>query len=167
MAKSIRAIERKIPTEAEVQAESLQEIVKVLSDNRQAIVSVLDVVNELQQSGAFDMARGILKNRENLESIGLEFIQVARIPGMLKNLILVMQFLGRLDPKKTEKLIGGLSVGLDQAMQTEEKPKNMWGLVSLMRDPEVMASISTALHFLRGMGSELNKKEQIQHEPSV
>jgi uncharacterized protein YjgD (DUF1641 family) len=159
MAKPIRAIERKFPIAEELQTESLQEILKVLADNRQAIVAFLDVLNEVEAAGTFNIARGVLQNRSNLESIGLDFIKVAHIPSMLKNLILVMQFLGRLDPKQTEKLISGVGSGLEQAMREEQKPKNMWGLVSLMRDPDVMASMSTALHFLRGMGSELQKKE--------
>jgi uncharacterized protein YjgD (DUF1641 family) len=160
MAKSIRTIERKFPTEEEVQAESVKEILHVLSENREAIVSFMGILKEVHEAGVFDIGHGVLQNRKSLESIGLEFIKVANIPVMLKNVILATQFLGRLDPIRTEKLIGGLSNGLDQAMQQQDKPKSMWGLLGLMRDPNVMASISTALHFLRGMGDELNKREE-------
>jgi uncharacterized protein YjgD (DUF1641 family) len=160
MAKSIRTIERKIPIKEEVQAESVQEILEVLSDNRESIVSFLGILKEVHEAGVLDIGHGILQNRRSLEKIGLEFINVALIPGMLKNIILFTQFLGRLDPKQTEKLIGGLGNGLNQAMQQQEKPTSMWGLFGQLRDPNVTASVSMALHFLRGMGEELRKGEE-------
>lgn len=160
MAKPIRTIERIVPTKQEAQDEAVQQILDALSSNRDTIVSFLGILGELDQAGVLDIGHGVLQNRKSLEKIGLEFINVANIPGMLKNVILVSQFLGKLDPMRTEKLMAGLGKGLDQAMQEQEKPATMWGLVGQFRDPDVLASISTALHFLRGMGEELRTREE-------
>ncbi|CAM3025257.1 DUF1641 domain-containing protein [Paenibacillus sediminis] len=164
MAKSINTIERRIPTEEELQAESLEQILKAVSDNRKAIVQFLDILKELQEAGALDIVQGILKNRNSLGFVGFEFMKVANIPTMLKNMIIVSQFLGRLDPAATQKLINGLDNGLEQSMKTEGKAtRSVWSLLSSVRDPYVTSAMSTMLHFLRGMGEEFNKKEQGQH----
>jgi uncharacterized protein YjgD (DUF1641 family) len=158
MAKSISYIERKIPTEEEQQAESLGDILKAISDNRQSILAFLDILKEMENSGLLDIIRGIMKNRTSLGSVGMEFINVANIPSMLKNVIMASQFLGRLEPKDTEKLINGLDNGLKKAMQKEEESISLFGLMGLLRDPNVRTTLSTGLHFLQGMGKSLNSK---------
>jgi uncharacterized protein YjgD (DUF1641 family) len=158
MAKSISYIERKIPTEEEQQAESLADILKALSDNRQSILAFLDILKEMENSGLLDIIRGIMKNRASLGSVGMEFINVANIPSMLKNVIMASQFLGRLDPKDTAKLINGLDNGLRKAMQKEEESKSLLGMLGLLRDPNVRTTLSAGLHFLQGMGKSLNSK---------
>ncbi len=153
-------MKEKIPTEEELQAESLVEILKAVSDNRQAIISFLDILKELQEAGLLDIVQGIMKNRSNLGSVGFEFIKVANVPIMLKKYHPCRAvFLGRLDPAKTQKLISGIGSGLEQSMHKGEEPANLWGLLGLLKDPNVTASISTTLHFLRGLGEELNKPE--------
>jgi uncharacterized protein YjgD (DUF1641 family) len=160
MAKSIRVIERKVPTEEEIREESLQDILKAISENRKAIVSFLEILKEVEAAGLLDFAQGVMKNRRHLESIGFDFIRVANVPVILKNVILATQFLGKQDPKNTEKLIKGITKGMENAAESEEdKPKSIWGLMGLMRDPQVMSALSSGLHFLQGMGAEMNRKE--------
>jgi uncharacterized protein YjgD (DUF1641 family) len=158
MAKSISYIERKIPTEEEQQAESLADILKVISDNRQAILAFLDILKEMENSGLLNIIRGVMKNRTSLGSLGMEFINVANIPSMLKNLIMASQFLGRLKPEDTEKLINSLDNGLKRAMQKHDESISLLGLMGLLRDPNVRTTLSTGLHFLKGMGQSMNSK---------
>jgi uncharacterized protein YjgD (DUF1641 family) len=158
MAKAISYIERKLPTDEELQAESLADVLKAISDNRQAILAFLDILKEMENSGMLDIIRGIMKNRTSLGSVGMEFINVANIPNMLKNVIMASQFLGRIEPKDTEKLINGLDSGLKKAMKKEEESISMLGLLGLLRDPDVKTTLSKGLHLLQGMGKSLNSK---------
>ncbi|SEB48262.1 DUF1641 domain-containing protein [Paenibacillus sp. GP183] len=158
MAKAISYIERKLPTDEELQAESLADVLKAISDNRQAILAFLDILKEMENSGMLDIIRGIMKNRTSLGSVGMEFINVAKIPNMLKNVIMASQFLGRIEPKDTEKLINGLDSGLKKAMKKEEESISMLGLLGLLRDPDVKTTLSKGLHLLQGMGKSLNSK---------
>jgi uncharacterized protein YjgD (DUF1641 family) len=167
MARAIRLIEKKTQTEAETQAESLGEILKAVSDNREAITQFLDILGELHKSGVLDIAQGVMKNRAQLGAVGFEFIKVANIPIILKNLIIGVQFLGRLDPKKTQTLMDSLSKGIEQAGQPEKEHKSMLGLLGMLRDPDVKASMSTALHFLQGMGAALSEHDTDAHKSEV
>jgi uncharacterized protein YjgD (DUF1641 family) len=159
VAKAIRLIEKKTLTDEEVQVEALGAIVKALSDNRQAVLQFLDILGEMHKSGVLDIAQGVMKNREKLGEVGFEFIKVANIPVMLKNVIMAVQFMGRQDPMKMQILIDSLGKGVDQAMQQDNETKSMFGLFGMMRDPEVRASLSMGLQFMKGMGTGLKDEK--------
>lgn len=165
MAKPIRHIEYTIPTEAERQADSLADIVRAVSESKEAILTFLDILRDLQTSGALDIVQAILKNREALGPVSIKFIEVANLPIMIKNLIIVSQFLGKLDPVQTERVFKGLHHGLEKAAQPEERHPGIMGLLKSLRDPEINAVLGASLDFLRGMSQELHKEhEQIKRE---
>jgi uncharacterized protein YjgD (DUF1641 family) len=158
MARAITRIEKRIPTQAEKQEESIREILQVLSDNRDSVVAFLDIMKELHKTGVFDIVQGVLKNKNDIGKVGFEFIRVAGIPSMLKNGIVAMQFLSKLDPLKVQMMLSGLSNGLEKATAPEENHTSVWGMVKALRDPEINTTVTSLLGFLRGMGEELNKE---------
>ncbi|MFT9846853.1 helical membrane plugin domain-containing protein [Aneurinibacillus sp. REN35] len=166
MAKPIRHIEYATPTEAEKQAESLTEILQAISESREAILIFLDILRDMQTSGALDIIQGMLKNREELGSLGIKFINVANLPIMMKNLIIASQFLGKMDPIQTERIFKGLQHGLEQAANPEDRhTTGIWGLAKSLRDPEINSALVAGLDFLRGMSRELHKeREHIKRE---
>ncbi|GEN35113.1 MULTISPECIES: hypothetical protein [Aneurinibacillus] len=112
MARAISEIKRQIPTEAQQQAASVEEILKVLSDNKNSVMAFLDIIKEMHKSGIFDILQGLLKNKNEVAKIGFDFVQVAGIPSMMKSGIVAMQFLRNLDPLKVHMLLNGLNQGL-------------------------------------------------------
>ncbi|WP_047151108.1 DUF1641 domain-containing protein [Aneurinibacillus tyrosinisolvens] len=157
MARAITRVEKRIPTQAQRQEESFGDILRVLSENRESVVAFLDIMKELHQSGLFDIVQGVLKNKHEIGKVGFEFIQVAGIPSMLKNGIVAMQFLSKLDPLKVQMILSGLSNGLEKATSEEDSHTSVWGIVKALRDPEINTTVTSLLGFLRGMGEELNK----------
>lgn len=63
MARAISEIKRQIPTEAQQQAASVEEILKVLSDNKNSVMAFLDIIKEMHKSGIFDILQGLLKTK--------------------------------------------------------------------------------------------------------
>jgi uncharacterized protein YjgD (DUF1641 family) len=165
MATAITRIKKQIPTEAQQQAESVQEILKVLSDNKESLIAFLDVLKEAEKSGLFDIMQGILKNKTDVAKVAMEFVNVAGIPSMMKNGIVAMQFLRKLDPVKVHMLLNGLNQGMEKATAQNDNHTSVWGMVRAMREPEINSSLTVLLNFLRGMGTEFNKSnEQVKRE---
>ena len=160
MAKAITKIEKYIPSEAQQQEESIQEILKALSENKESVTSFLEMVKEAHESGVFDILKGLLENKKEVAKVGLDLINVAGAPSMLKNMIVTMQFLSKLDPLKTHMLLDGLNKGLERISVENESHTSMWGMVKALREPEINASITVLLNFLRGMGSEFDRNEE-------
>ncbi|PZE20584.1 DUF1641 domain-containing protein [Paenibacillus xerothermodurans] len=159
MANAISYIERKIPTQEQLQAEAMAEILQKLTENKRTIIWALDLLNELSEAGVLDIIQGIMKNRSTMAAIGLDFINIANIPTMAKTVIGFTQLLGRIDPKTTEKLITGMEKGLNAAMKPDVEPQGVFALMGMMRDPNVRAAMSTGLRFMQGLGEGLNQKE--------
>jgi uncharacterized protein YjgD (DUF1641 family) len=165
MARPISQIERKIPTAAEKGAESLQQVLQSISESSDAIVQFLDILKEAKNAGALDILQGILKNRQSVGKVGLEFVQVAGIPVMAKNAILASQFLSKVDPLLVERLFKSLHHGMEQSTESKGKKTSMWQLATSLRDPEINTLITGALEFMRGMSKEFTKKnEEIKNE---
>lgn len=186
MARPIKQIERHIPTEAELQAQSLGILLKALTDHTESILKMLDIVKELDQAGVLDIADAALKNRVPISAIGIDMIEGMNLPPLIKNGFTLIQVLGKLDPKELEKLIKALGAGLDhlgdlhsdssqtvyetdkpskvgkKSSHDDGKPPGMLGLLGMMRDPDVRSSLSVGLHFLKAMGGEFSKKEPPQ-----
>ena len=82
----------------EEQAQAISDIVKALSDNRDAIVLSLDILKNLHEMGLLYAVHGLLEQRTEVGAIA---IQQVNQPGMqhgIKNAMNVVKFLGSLDP---------------------------------------------------------------------
>lgn len=157
MAKATTTIEKRVPTQAEQEAEALQEVMSAVVKNKDALLTFLDVLGELQESGALDMAHGALKSRRQIGVIGINQLNKSGAQNMIKNGMNTMQFLAQLDPNKLQTMLGAVASGVDHAVQPDaERPQKKTGLFDLfkqMRDPQVTSSIGMMLNFLRGMGA--------------
>jgi len=159
MAKATTHIEKHVPTQAEADAQAAREIMDALVKNKDSLLMLMDVVNELHQSGLLEMADAFLKNRHQIGVIGLNQLNKSGAQRIIKNGMGAVQFLSKLDPEKMETMLGAVASGIDQATKTPESPSKMgvWGMAKTMRDPEVQTSLGVLMNFLRGMGNSLGK----------
>ena len=61
MAKSIRQIRREVPNEAEEQAQAINEILKELAENKEAVLSFIELAKGLHDMKVFDTAAIAIK----------------------------------------------------------------------------------------------------------
>ncbi|TCP59305.1 uncharacterized protein YjgD (DUF1641 family) [Tumebacillus sp. BK434] len=157
MAKATTVIEKRVPTQAEQEAEAMQEVMSAVAKNKDALLTFLDVLGELQESGALDMAHGALKSRHQIGVIGIGQLNKSGAQNIIKNGMSTVQFLAQLDPNKLQTMLGAVASGVDSAVTAEEqRPQKKPGLYDLfkrMRDPQVTSALGMMLNFLRGMGA--------------
>lgn len=154
MAKATWRIEKQQTSQVEQEAKALGEILGMIAKNKEAIMEFVEIVDELHKAGLLQIAQGILKNRQQIGLIGINQLNKSGAQRFIRNGMTAVEFLGKLDPDQLKQVLGAVSQGLAQA-HPSERPMGMWGMLSTLRDPEVNASVSMVMNFLRGMGQGL------------
>ncbi|MDB4867409.1 MAG: hypothetical protein JWR03_1742 [Cohnella sp.] len=159
MAKSITNIEKRLPNQEEEDAKAVQQLLKAVGNQRQALLGLLDVVEELQKLGVIDMMRGMLKNSKDIGEIAIEQVNKPGAHRIIKNGMAAVQFVSQVDPSKLQTLLSGLTQGMDAAVEQEPGRKHggFWGVIKTAREPAVMSSIAMMMRFLKGMGNGLKQ----------
>ncbi|MFD1886934.1 DUF1641 domain-containing protein [Paenibacillus wenxiniae] len=180
MARAINRIERHEPTAAEIQAESLSQVIDAIASNKEAIVKTIGIVKELNDAGILDIASAALENRTELGLHGVQLINALNLPPLLKNGLTMVQMFGSIDPLEMNRLINALGSSLGQISEIDptnrqygdhidKEPPGMLALLKMMRDPDVRTTMTFGLHFLKAMGGELNKpkpeEEDVYSDP--
>jgi len=161
MAKAIKQIEKITQSEEEVKSQALTDILNQLADNREALTTTLEILNELQETGMLDMVRGLLRTKEKVGSIAVEQLNQPAMHNVIKNGFNLIEFLGELDPDQLQHIMSGMHSGVDKTAEgmKQDQTIGIWGMMKSIRDPHVNRSITTMFNFLEGMGEGLDKKQ--------
>ncbi len=127
MAKAITNIEKHIPDQAEKEAQAVRHIVQAAAGSPEPLVKLLDILQELDRLGVLDAIQGILKNSEQIASIGIHQLNKPGAHRIIKNAIGAVQFLSRLDPDKLQTIFHGLSAGVEYAADDSPTKKQDYG----------------------------------------
>ncbi|SDH60957.1 Uncharacterized conserved protein YjgD, DUF1641 family [Alteribacillus persepolensis] len=162
MAKAITQINVQKKTEEERQRQLQQDLLNQLTENHQSLDTIFDIVDELNKAGVLDMVKGFLRMRDQIGSISIEKVNQPSMHHLIKNGFHAIEFIGKLEPEKLEKMMDGLVHGLDRMAKETEKQEevSMWKMFKLMRDPHVLTALSYLTAFLNGMGEELGTNRQ-------
>jgi uncharacterized protein YjgD (DUF1641 family) len=165
MAKAIKHIEKQTPNPIEEQTQALSQLLEATAQSKEALVVFLDILQELHNAGLLDIVQGLLKTRHRVGRIAVQQMDQPSMHRMMKNGVIAMQFLGKLDPKQIESILGGFEKGLKKLQETNQEDKHLglWGIGKTLRDPNVSASLTAMLGFLQGMGEEFTKENKNVH----
>ena len=158
MAKAIRQINKSVPTEEELQLQAISDIMKAIGENRDAIVTSLDILKNLQDLGVLQAVQGLLEQRVDVATIALKQINQPAMHNTIKNAFNAIKFLGTVKPEQLQLILQGLGQGLERTSENnqQQEHQSLWKMSKSLRDPDVKASLSTALEFLQGMGEVFN-----------
>lgn len=164
MAKPIRHINKSVPNPIEEQAQAANDIVKALSENRDAIILTLDILKNLHEMGALNAVNAMLEQRTEVGAIAIQQMNQPGMQHVLKNVMSVFNFLSSMDPNHMQSILDGLTRGLGYATERLESGKSpsLWKLGTSMRNPEVKASLSTMVDVLYGLGEAFKDEKQLQ-----
>ena len=165
MAKAIRQINKSVPTEEELQLQAISDIMKAIGENRDAIVTSLDILKNLQDIGVLQAVQGLLEQRVDVATIALKQINQPAMHNSIKNAFNAIKFLGTVKPEQLQLILQGLGQGLERTLgnNQQQEHQSLWKMSKSLRDPDVKASLSTALEFLQGMGEVFNNEGKTLH----
>jgi uncharacterized protein YjgD (DUF1641 family) len=158
MAKAIRQINKSIPTEEELQLQAISDIIKALGENRDAILTSLDILKNLHDMGALQAVQVLLEQRVDVATIALKQINQPAMHHTIKNAFNAIKFLGSVKPEQLQLILQGLSHGLERSSENRQQneQQSLWKMGKSLRDPDIKTSLLTAMDFLQGMGEVLN-----------
>jgi uncharacterized protein YjgD (DUF1641 family) len=162
MAKPIRQISRGVPNEAEERAKAVDEILIALADNKEAVLSFIELTKELHEVKVFETAGALLKQRNEVGVIAMQQVNQPAIHNIIKSGFGLFKFLGALQPSQLETLLQGVTLGLKRMSRTGEKGKkqSIWKMRIRLRSPEIRAAMTTMVDFLEGMGEAFLKNRE-------
>ncbi|MGA9226781.1 MAG: DUF1641 domain-containing protein [Mesobacillus sp.] len=162
MAKPIRQISRGVPNPIEEQDKAIDEILKALADNKEAVLSFIELTKELHEVNVFETAGSLLKQRNDVGVIAMQQVNQPAVHNIIKSGFGLFKFLGSLQPSQLETLLQGVTLGLKRMSSTGEKGKkqSIWKMRIRLRSPEIRAAMTTMVDFLEGMGEAFLKNRE-------
>jgi uncharacterized protein YjgD (DUF1641 family) len=157
LAKAIIHIARHVPTAEEQLERAKEEILEAAAKNKDSILLLLDVVNDLKQAGVLEIAQAFISNSHQIGAIGMNQLNKSGAQNMIKNSIGAAQFLAKLEPGKLELLLGALASGADNALRKSGKIEKVgvFGMLKAMGSSDIQAAFGFLLNFLRGVGKHM------------
>ncbi|SDG77088.1 Uncharacterized conserved protein YjgD, DUF1641 family [Planococcus glaciei] len=160
MATPITRIKKKQFTPEELKLQRLFELETQVAKQQQSLKKVLEITGELDKAGILDAVNAMVKAREDLMDITVQQATREPVTTLINNLMNAAGALTAIDPATTAKLSASVQSGLQnaEAGQSDRRKLSMFGLYKALRDPDINRSIRYGLHFLKGMGKELERK---------
>lgn len=165
LAKAIKQIKKEIPTPEQEQAQAITDIVAALANNREAIMSTISILKQLQDIGVFNALNGLLEKRVDVGVIAIKQINQPSMHNTIKSGINVMNFLGQLNPDQLQIMLNGVSRGLEKFGENVEKNErvSLWKLGNSVRNENVRTALGTMLGLLEGMGEVFQRDKKELH----
>ncbi|AOH53293.1 hypothetical protein ABE28_002935 [Peribacillus muralis] len=159
MAKPITKIEEPVLTEKEKQIQELDVVLQDISRNSDGIKETIKLLQELHDSGILGAINNLVEAKEDVAKIAVGQMLRPPVTNALNNAMAAAGVLTELDPETTQKLVGGLSKGLQRAEEgfQANKKVGVFDLVKLLRDPDVNRVMRFSIDLLKGLGEGLNK----------
>ncbi|KKB38009.1 DUF1641 domain-containing protein [Bacillus thermotolerans] len=154
MAKAITKIRPMEISEEEQRRRDLEEVENLLIEHKEALKAFLDMLDKANKSGGIELAAGLFDQKDEVMDV---LVRAAYTPGatkMLRNSLLLIGMLGKIDMEKLEPIIVKLNGGLDKAVQWSEGERS---IIRLFGDVNWKESLLFLLSFFKG-ASEAGKE---------
>ncbi len=154
MAKSIRQIRREVPSEQEIQEQAVNEILKELAENKEAVLAFIQMAKGLHELKIFETTNSLLKQSDEVGAIAIQQINQPAVHNIIKSGFGLFKFLGALQPSQLQTLLDGATLGLKRMSETGEKgeKQSIWRLRKRLTSPATRAAMTTMIDFVEGMG---------------
>ncbi|MEC1178739.1 DUF1641 domain-containing protein [Metasolibacillus meyeri] len=157
VAKLISTIKKEELTAEQLQAQKLEDLKQLVTENEDAVKQIFTILTELNDIGALEAASKLIEAKEEVAHIALGQLTRKPITNIMNNLMGVAGALSDMDPATTTKLIEALNSGLDEGNKAVEADEKI-GVLQLMKqlkDPDVNRAVNFGVHFLKGLGKGL------------
>lgn len=142
-----------------------QELQNMAADHSEDLRQLLELVSILREKGLLEVATAFLEQGHDLLEIAVNQANRQETSAVLKNGIALMQGFSKLDPALLTAAFGGLSEASERIADGEDsKVTDIWDMLKVMKDPDVLRGASAFLTILQSFGKHLRAAD-IQAEP--
>lgn len=153
MANPITNIKQMEIPEEVARDQSVLEVTKAVSENKEAIMKGIDFLSTLNDNGMLDMTHALVKQKETALDNVMRELNKPQYSATLENLSKMFLFLGELNVEELKHFTGKLNTGLEESRAVDQSEKTSYvDIIKALKDPEINRSVTMLLQFLRGMG---------------
>ncbi len=159
MAKPIQTIKKIELTEEQKKAQSLENLLSEVAQNKDSLLETLHLLQELHDSGILEALGSLVKAKESVAKIAVGQLTRPPVTNMINNAMAAGGALTAIDPEMTQKLMASVANGLqkaEQGLQSGEKV-GILDLVKVLKDPDINRAIGFGLNLLKGVGEGLKE----------
>ncbi|HLQ74025.1 MAG TPA: DUF1641 domain-containing protein [Bacillota bacterium] len=155
MAEPVRHIKRMEIPEEDIQSESIDEVLAVISENKESVVKGVNLLAHLDEAGMLDTLSALtIQRKVAMEKMVNELIK-ERYQGSLENLMPLFTMLGTLNIDELSFFIERINRGMKDAIENDTFEKTSYmNVLTALKDPDINRSVTLLLQFLKGMGRE-------------
>ncbi|AVP36446.1 helical membrane plugin domain-containing protein [Staphylococcus felis] len=152
MAERISKIKKIEKTDAQLKAESLDEVTSAIAENKDSILKAIDLIGILDEAKILDALKGAVKQRGVITEKIVTELNKDQYSGILHNMGQMLFLLGSLDTDELSVLLNKVNKGLRVANQANPNARSsVSGLVKVLKDDEINQSLTYFLNILKGM----------------
>jgi uncharacterized protein YjgD (DUF1641 family) len=157
MAKAITQFNKKVPDPVEEQRQAIEQLIEMTADSRNALMETLEIMQRLQEYGVLEAVKALLNKGPQVSALAIQQMNQPGTYHMIKNIIYMVELISSIDPEKTGAMTSGLTYGMDRASDAlrAKEQTSVWGLMKIMKDPDVNTAMTAGISFLKGMGEQL------------
>jgi len=126
------------------------------TEHAEALLAALDLLQKLHDGGALDLMRGAAGSSDKVIQVAVE---AASAPGSLqglRNLIILLNTLGAIDPKALAAHARSIPNVLEAVTPHQPKPPSLWTLIKgFLFDPDVRRGHFALISLLRAFGKDM------------
>ncbi|GGB39882.1 DUF1641 domain-containing protein [Virgibacillus dakarensis] len=153
MANPISSIKRMEIPEEVIQERNIEEVIKAVSDNKEAILKGIDLLSTIHDNGFLDMINALVKHKEEAMENIMGELNKEQYAEIMENAGKLVFLLGDLRVDDLKYFTTKLNNAMEEARTYERtEPTRPLDLLKALKDPEINKSITMMLQFLRGMG---------------
>ncbi|WP_082234380.1 DUF1641 domain-containing protein [Halobacillus massiliensis] len=155
MGKAITNIKRlEIPKEEQLEKD-YQEVKQALAENKDSILTAIELLKALNEGGTLDTARALVHSKKDALGYVVNEISKETYSPLLENLPELFYLLVELDVKSIREVTNRLNSGVEEMQKADLNDRtSVFDLAKSLRDPEINRSITMMMQFLKGMGRE-------------
>ncbi|MCP8969571.1 DUF1641 domain-containing protein [Ectobacillus ponti] len=159
MAKPISTIQKIELTEEQKKAQSLENLLSEVAQNKDSLLQTLELLQELHSSGILEALNSLVKVKEDVAKIAVGQLTRPPVTNMINNAMAAGGALTEMDPEMTKKLMGSVANGLQKAQEGIESGRKVgiFDLMKAMKDPDINRALGFGLDVLKGVGEGLRK----------
>jgi uncharacterized protein YjgD (DUF1641 family) len=129
-------------------------------DHAEALLSAYEVLQGLHDKGLLEIFRGLLGSSDEVLEIAVEAAKAPDVIRGLRNLILLANTLGAVDPEELAKFTRAVPLALE-SITRQEKPPSLWKLGwTFLRDQKIRRGLSASVTFLQTLGGSLAEEKK-------
>ncbi|MDB5340689.1 MAG: hypothetical protein JWN70_6308 [Planctomycetaceae bacterium] len=135
------------------------------AEHAEAILAAYEVLQGLHDHGVLEFLRGLLGSSGDVLEIAVDAAQSPQSLRSIRNLLLVINMLGAIDPAQLQALTGTVPKAL-KAISAQREPPPLWKLATqLLRSKDSRRGLSALNAVLETLGSQLGNKSNSDAEP--